>query len=500
MNQDQSQNNDNNKISFSTETGQKVEDLTLNPMDETSNSPSSLSFDSTSSCSYEHAPFSSAEISHCSDDTLSKCRFQSHYNNHRPSLFNQSFLLEDSKPMSSTTNFIIIHDDNDISHEMKKEDFQPFSNDVTHEMKKEDFQPISNDISHEMKKEDFKPISNDISHEMKKEDFQPFSNDISHEMKKEDFQPFSNDSNGNSNDSPIIIDDSSSTTPTNESQIASSIFGINSTSSMSDSMNDDSLSKCWFQSQYGSLEHSLFDPLAVSESENSLRTTNSFMMNIPNNDILQEVKEEDTQSYSSHLSDDNNENLISIDESSCTSPTNELQISSMSFCNNFPPPPNDNSPSVDSCNHSSVSNVDDSLLDCSYQYQDNISWTSLFDQFTLSENSKPIQNTENILTNNDDGIRYHEVKKEDCSNNSDEPIDGDPNYSTSPSPLTITPITNPIIFDIPSYECPCHHTHYLENPLIRGYFHTQDEVPSSNSNPIRIQINNWFVQGKIKKL
>jgi len=103
MNQDQSQNNDNNKISFSTETGQKVEDLTLNPMDETSNSPSSLSFDSTSSCSYEHAPFSSAEISHCSDDTLSKCRFQSHYNNHRPSLFNQSFLLEDSKPMSSVS-------------------------------------------------------------------------------------------------------------------------------------------------------------------------------------------------------------------------------------------------------------------------------------------------------------------------------------------------------------------------------------------------------------
>ena len=90
------------------------------------------------------------------------------------------------------------------------------------------------------------------------------------------------------------------------------------------------------------------------------------------------------------------------------------------------------------------------------------------------------------MTNNDDGIRYHEVKKEDCSNNSDEPIDGDPNYSTSPSPLTITPITNPIIFDIPSYECPCHHTHYLENPLIRGYFHTQDEVPSSNSNPIRV--------------
>lgn len=469
-----SMNKENIQTSSATENKPGAEDpsFDINIIHESSDS--NLLFNSSSfppsSCNL--TPFSSIELNQCPEDILSKCCVQSQYDNLRPSLFNHHFTLsESSKPMSSTTNSAKVHN-NDIFQEVKKEDIQSMSNHL-------------------------------------------------------------NDSSDNKD--PIIIDDSLQITSTTDSltiNTSSSIFGVKSTPSDS-CPEDDLLSRCWFQSQYDNACPSLFDPLILQEGEKlSENTTNSSMMDFLNSDVSSEVKQEDTQSYSSFSSDNSNENYISIINSVCESPcasSSEIPISSQLFYDAFPPPPYDTSQSISSCNHHSFPSAEDSLSECCSQNQDNIFWPSSFDQYTFSDNTKPIHTVDNVIMNSNDNTLYQEVKKENSQsnlNNSNNLKDEDPHCvniptdtsSTIPTsiPITVTPISSSIIFDIHPCETFCHHHHthcykreYLENPLTKCHFHSQCEMPclvhsdlstqSENSKPIRIQINNWFVQGKIKK-
>ncbi|OUM63243.1 hypothetical protein PIROE2DRAFT_10270 [Piromyces sp. E2] len=393
-----------------------------------------LSFNSPLSFSYNNpTTFSSIEMSHCPEDILSKCWFESQYDNPRPSLFNQFTLSESSKPISSTKNSLMIH-----------------------------------------------------------------NNDTSQVIEEEDLQSLSDHSENNSNDETIVIDDddSPSLISTTESS-SSSILSGESYPSVASCSIDDPLSKYWFQSQYNNLRPSLFNPLTLLENEKPMSTTNSFMTSIHNNDGDREVKREIHQSYSEHSNDnEEGESVISktylMNESSSTSPTTESPISSStSFYDAFPPP-YDTSPSTVPCNHN-LSNAVDHLSKCWCQYHDDISSSSsLIDQFILSENSKPIF-VNSFIMNNDDNNNtfYQEVKEENQhfnSNYMNGPKDDDSTSlnstinSSNSIPLTITPITTSIIFDIPSCETSCSHIHcykreHIESPLTKCHFHTENETP-----------------------